>query len=365
MTPGAFLTPWYLRNGDGVLLATIGALVQGQDEEESLYRSTDGCDWAPAGGTRGDVVTAIAFDPSDDDVALAVSGDVAAGATNGIKRSVDGGATFAATSHTDVPDRIFRSVVAAGGGTTWATATWFNPLGAWVYRSTDGGATWEENVQDIQDAGEPQILMDVVAADPTDPLVAWIRVDGQLEDRLMRTDDGGVTFAEVFRAEGDFADVLREPAGAIWVAMSPSGLFRAADGVTFAEVVGAPAVKGLAQDARGVHLALSGGVQDPVIATTTDGSTFETVMGWGDLLGPLECAEGTDAATFCDPNWGVVELALGRGGDDDDSAIGDDDDSAGVGEGCCPEEASIAAGDTGGGVFALAVLAVTRRRRVA
>ena len=371
--PGAFLTPDYARNGAGVLLATIGVLQQGQDPQESMYRSTDGCDWSPTGGTRDQVVTALAFDPKHDDVALAVTGNLTVGASNGILRSTDAGATFAATSVDDVDERIFRSILlspAGSGGeesTAWVTANWFGPLGAWVYRSADGGETWEEHPQDLSADGERQILIDIVEVHPTDPLVAWLRVDGSLSDQLLRTDDGGVSFLEVFRVESDIRDVARQADGALWVSTVAAGLFRAADGESFAEVQPAPVVTGLAEDTRGVHLATAD-LGNATINTTQDGSEFVTAMVWDQLVGPLQCADGTDAATFCDPNWEVVELALGRGGDDDDSAPGDDDDddddSAGVDPGCCPDGASLVGAPAGPSLalWAIAVLGLRRRR---
>jgi hypothetical protein len=96
---------------------------------------------------------------------------------------------------------------------------------------------------------------------------------------------------------------------------------------------------------------------------TQDGASFETTMVWGDLVGPLECPQDSDAWTFCDPNWEIVEVALGRGGDDDDSA-GDDDDSANPDpEGCCPEGANISGSDTVGPALFLTFVASLRRRR--
>ena len=367
--PGAFLTPSYTRNASGVLLATIGVLQQGQAGDESLYRSTDACDWAPVVGLTNDVVSAVTFDPTDENVALAGTAGVTVGALNGIHRSSDGGATFSSTSASDLESRIFRTIEIspagsdAGGSTGWATSSWFGPLGAWIHRSTDGGITWEEHEQSLTDGDETQILLDVAAVHSTDPATAWIRVDGQLADRLMMTTDGGATLVELFRVESDIRDVLREPDGTLWVATVDAGLYRAADGTTFTEVADAPLVNAMAHDARGVHLALSGGINDDVMVRTQDGASFETTMVWGDLVGPVECPEDSDAWTFCDPNWEIVEVALGRVGDDDDSA-GDDDDSADPdAEGCCPEGANISGADTVGPALFLTFVASLRRRR--
>jgi len=370
--PGAFLTPHYARNTDGVLLATIGVLQQGQDPLESIYRSVDGCDWAPPTGLRELVVTDVVFDPTDPSVALAVTGSVTVGALNGIHRSADAGAAFVPTDVGEVDERIFTSVALspAGAGDTgttgWATASWFGPMGAWVYRSTDGGATWQEHAQTLMNGDEQLVQMTIGDVHPTDPLVAWIVVDGQLEDLVMRTDDGGVVFTEVFRADGDISDIHREPDGALWVATIESGLHRAADGTTFVEIEDAPLVSGFSQDARGVHLSLNGDLTTDVVVRSQDGSAFETAMIWDDLVAPLECPKDSDARVFCDSNWEIVEVALGRfEGDDDDSGAGDDDDSAGGEDGCCPDGASLAAapGAAGGLIPGLIAAWGLRRRR--
>jgi len=370
--PGAFLTPEYARSGDGVLLATIEVLQSGQDPLESIYRSADGCDWAPPVGLREQVVTDIAFDPTDADVALAVTGALTVGALNGIHRSADAGLTFAPTSAGALDERIFTSVMVspAGAGDTgttgWATASWYAALGAWVYRSTDGGATWEEHPQTLMDGDEQQVQITIGAVHPADPLTAWLIVDGQLADRVLRTDDGGASFVEVFRADGDIEAVGREADGAMWVATVQSGLHYAADGATFAEVADAPLVTGFHHDGRGMHLAMGATLQEDVVGRSVGGAAFETVMGWDDLIEPLQCPEESDAAVFCEGNWETVEIALGRFDGDDDDSGGDDDDSAGGGEeGCCPEGASLVSADGGGAAVALVLLAAAglRRRR--
>ena len=361
----AFLTPAYARSADGVMLATVAVLQQGQDPQESAYRSVDGCDWAPPTGLRDLVVTDIAFDPTDPAVVLAVTGGVTVGVLNGIHRSTDGGATFTPTSSGELDSRIFNSVAisaASGdsGTTAWATAAWFGPLGAWVYRSTDGGQTWEEHPQTLMDGDDLQVQIVIGEAHQTDPLVAWIIANGSLEDRVLRTDDGGETFSEIFRSEGDIQDVLHEPDGTVWIATLGGGLHRAPDGSTFVPVADAPEVNAMQRDDRGVHLALAGGLTEDVVVRTQDGSSFETVMVWDDLVGPLECPDESDSGVFCTPSWNAVQLALGRFGNDDDAT--DDDDSAGGGEGCCNEGASIASADEGS-LLALALLACLRRRR--
>ena len=110
--PQGILIPRYVRNGDGVLLATLGVRDGGQVKSESLYRSADDCDWGPAGGTTGRLIADVAFDPADDSLALAVSGGLGDGVTNSILRSTDAGATFGPTSVADV-DRLFEALAAA------------------------------------------------------------------------------------------------------------------------------------------------------------------------------------------------------------------------------------------------------------
>jgi hypothetical protein len=350
--PEGFLVPDYVRNEEGVFLAALRVLEQGTVEGESLYRSSDACDWVPAEGTTGQVVTAVAFAPDDGAVAIAVTGTV--DAPNAILRSEDAGATFGPTSGADQAERIFRSV--AIGGAAWVTASWFETPGAWVHRSVDGGRSWVEHEIEYLVDDEVQTLVDVVAAHPTDPVVAWLRVDAPEVDVLLRTDDGAVSWVEEFVVEGSITDVILEADGTLWVATAEAGLFRASDAGGFVEVPDVPLVNGLATDARGVHLAVNSPFDAGQVLTSTDAARFEPTAFWADVVGPLECPPDSDVRVLCESIWPMVEAALAGS-----VAPGGDDDSAGEEPpGCCSDGASFAAGPAS--VWGLVALGLLRRR---
>ena len=97
--PGVVRSPRYARSPDGGWLAWLPDPALGRDGE-TLFRSTDGCDW-PAVQGLGTVSQAV-FDPADGRTALATS--ATPGARNAIFESTDGGLTFA-PAFAPLPDR--------------------------------------------------------------------------------------------------------------------------------------------------------------------------------------------------------------------------------------------------------------------
>lgn len=89
-------------------------------------------------------VTSIAFDPSDNDIMYASTGEGWFNADairgEGIWKSSDGGATFTQLSSTDISTFYYvQKVVVASNGDVFATTR-----NGSVQRSTDGGATWSK-----------------------------------------------------------------------------------------------------------------------------------------------------------------------------------------------------------------------------
>lgn len=145
-----------------------------------LFRSTDsGANWAPTGtGLPAGNVFRISPDPSDPTIAWAPCGG------NGVYRSTDGGLSFEAKNNgLSLPGTgpVELSVSASNPdvvfGTTQSTGL--------LIRTTDGGANWT-----TFDLG---FYFDCVAVDAFDPMTVMVgRGDG-----LSRSVDGGATFADI------------------------------------------------------------------------------------------------------------------------------------------------------------------------
>jgi len=203
-------------------------------------------------------VGALAVAPSDPNVVYAGMGEapvrgVTTADGDGVYRSTDAGKTWthlglAATRHIsgiavhpDDPDVVY---VGAQG------SPWQDTPERGVYRSTDGGATWELVLHVSDDAGVSALSMD-----PTNPRILyaafwdhrrepWVMRSGGPDSGVWKTTDGGDTWNRLGAEKGPDDGGLPALMGKVGVAVSPAkpdrvwamveaddgGLFRSDDG---------------------------------------------------------------------------------------------------------------------------------------
>lgn len=184
-------------------------------------------DDAPTGSV-GDIAVA----PSDPDVLYVGSGeglhrpDLSVG--DGIFRSGDGGATWEHVGLADV-QQVARLVVHPDDANTVFVAALGHPYGPsdqrGVYRTRDGGASWQRVLFVDEDTGAIQVELD-----PQDPRKVyaslWQHRDGPWENAdfsgpnsgLYRSDDGG----EHWRRLGDGLPGAAQGVGRIGIGIAPS-----------------------------------------------------------------------------------------------------------------------------------------------
>ena len=199
-----------------------------------VWKTVDaGITWDPVSdATRmSGSIGAIAVAPSDPNVVYVGTGespprgDVAPG--NGIYRSTDGGRTWGAATlpdagqvseivvHPTNPDLVYAAVLGHIFGP--------NPTRG-VFRSRDGGVTWQRILHRSDSAGAIHLEMD-----PTNPRILyaalwqarrypWTFVSGGPGSGLFKSTDGGDTWSEITRNPGLPAGVT----GKIGVAVSPA-----------------------------------------------------------------------------------------------------------------------------------------------
>jgi len=203
-----------------------------ENPERGVYKTTDGgASWeltlfkSPAAGAADLVV-----DPNDPDVLYATIWEAwrkswglsSGGADSGLWKSTDGGETWTditATLGLDPPSPIGKMGVAVSGANSdrvWVIVE-HEPDGG-VYRSDDGGRTWE-HVNDERKLRQRAFYYTRIYADPQDEDVVYA-----LNTGMYRSDDGGQTFPKSFRVpHGDNHD--------LWIAPSdPARMINSNDG---------------------------------------------------------------------------------------------------------------------------------------
>jgi photosystem II stability/assembly factor-like uncharacterized protein len=197
------------RSADTTVVAALGH-VFGPNAERGLFRTEDG------GGTWSHVLSVdpdtgaadIDGDPALPDVLYASTWQVrrhpwldyfqpTVGPGSWIYRSADGGRTWQPVAGEGLPERPLGRIemaVARGTGArrVWAAIETADSGGLW--RSEDGGATWAQVNDDATLAGS---YMGWVTAHPSDPDTVW--AGGQ---PLRRSVDGGATFTIVRSSPG-------------------------------------------------------------------------------------------------------------------------------------------------------------------
>ncbi len=192
------------RDPDTLLVAALGH-VFGPNEQRGVFRSTDGgATWQKVLYRDADTgAVDLASDPAVPDTVYAALWQLrrypwqayftpADGPGSGIYKSADGGATWAPVGGDGLPasplGRIGLAVAPGSGGRrVYATITARQDGG--LYRSDDGGATWEQ----VNDGDVADWYYGRVTADPRDPDTVWV-----MGRSLLRSTDGGRTL-DVFR----------------------------------------------------------------------------------------------------------------------------------------------------------------------
>jgi photosystem II stability/assembly factor-like uncharacterized protein len=182
-----------------------------------VWKTTDGGQaWTPLTDYQSSLeVGALALDPSNPDVVYAgtdLNNDSFCNDGEGILKSTDGGATWTQLAGplpygAGLVARIWSLAVSPSDGNV-LLAVDQSAAGIGLYRSADGGNTWNRVVAPETTGNGYQVLFD-----PTNGSIAYASLD-----TVYKSTDGGDTWAA---ANGTGSNVL--PAGSyIWLAIAPS-----------------------------------------------------------------------------------------------------------------------------------------------
>ncbi len=179
---------------------------------DGIYKSTDGgAHWTHLGLRDGQQIGKIVVDPHDPNrLFVAVLGHpYGPNAQRGMYRSTDGGTTFERILYTDDDTGAFDVTLDPSDARTLYATLWAARQSPWetiggdsferpqsgtgLYKSTDGGTTWKR-----LEAGLPTQAKGVgriaVAVAPSDSTRVYAIVDANENDGLYRSDDAGATW---------------------------------------------------------------------------------------------------------------------------------------------------------------------------
>ena len=205
------------QNPDLVYVAAMGH-AYGPNEQRGIFRSTDGGgSWekvlykSPRAGASD-----LSMDPNNPRILFAAIYEtqrypwinISGGPDSGLYRSTDGGDTWEdITDNPGLPKglkgRMGVAVSPAKSGRIWAM---IESQEGGLFRSDDGGDTWKIVSDDADIRGRPWYYSHVVA-DTQDPETVYI-----MEGGTYKSVDGGRNFSTVYMPHGDNHDLWIDPA---------------------------------------------------------------------------------------------------------------------------------------------------------
>jgi photosystem II stability/assembly factor-like uncharacterized protein len=202
---------------------------------DGIYKSTDaGAHWTHLGLRDGQQIGKIAVDPRDPNrLYVAVLGHpYGPNAERGVYRSTDGGATFERVLFTDENAGAFDLTIDPADARTLYASLWSarqspwetigggsferTPSGSGLYKSTDGGTTWKRLEGGLPTQSHALGRIAVAVA-PSDAKRVYAFADAPKDGGIYRSDDAGSTWALV----NDSARVAERGADLATVGVDP------------------------------------------------------------------------------------------------------------------------------------------------
>lgn len=234
------------------------------------------------------------------------AGTAGGSAPNDLYRSTDGGVTFEARGKQS-PALWWKSVAVArsDGQRVYAAAYEVGAApAAHVFSTVNGGDDWSKlALVGVRFAGAP--MVSIAALDPANAqhlYIASIKANGAAGDLLYRSIDGGATFQEVLATTQPIANVAIRDATTVF-AVAGDGTYRSDNGgASFAPAPASPRFGCLGARADGslVGCATNWEPDFMSIGRSNDAARWEKIFRFVELAGPLACPAGTPTHDTCE-----------------------------------------------------------------
>jgi photosystem II stability/assembly factor-like uncharacterized protein len=236
---------------------------------DGMYKSVDGGEhWTHIGLEKSDKIARLVIDDRNPDIvyACALGREWGPNEDRGVFKTVDGGRSWkkvlyvdAQTACSDISADPGNSNIIYAGMYTYRRWAWHLESGGGntaVYKSVNGGDTWERLSGKTQERGLPKGDMDRigVAVAPSNPDIVYVVSETKTEGELWRSDDAGATWRTVNRDPNInfrpfyYADIRVDPKNPNRVFSLSGQLFLSEDGGT--------TFRNIARDVHGDHQAM-------------------------------------------------------------------------------------------------------------
>jgi photosystem II stability/assembly factor-like uncharacterized protein len=232
----------YVGTGEGVQRPDLST-------GDGVYKSSDaGKTWRHLGLRDGQQIAGVIVDPRDENrVFVAVLGHpYGPNPERGVYRSTNGGETFERVLYKDEntgasqiafdpgnPQIVYADLWAGRQG-PWENASWNGPLSG-LFKSVDGGTTWRQLTSGLPSTAQGLGRIGFTIA-PSDPRRMYATVDAPTLGGIYRSDDAGESWrrtndeVRVWGRASDFAEVKVDPRNPDVVYSANTSTYRSMDG---------------------------------------------------------------------------------------------------------------------------------------
>lgn len=292
--------------GDGTLLVAsyLGGLA---------LSSPDWCGFQPASGVTGVYTADIARSPNDPDDLFALALPLDGTEPVLYNRPGAGAAWRSLATLGGAPNSLRFPASDAERLYVVSMRSEDNRQIADVLRSSDHGETFTTVSLPLE---EQEVRAYLLEAGPNEADRVFLRTqtaDGVAPERLLRSEDGGVTFRETFSARGPLTLVSSADGETVWVGAF-EGLFRSNDGgETFAPVQEAPErIECLAlHDDELYACGYARGEFGVLSSRSPGGEPFEWFLRFPDVQARLSCSADSDEGLACQypyEDWAAEQI---------------------------------------------------------